>query len=84
MMFSFRCSAAPRALFLSGCPGQSMQYRCHHAAMVLRSMGWKTRVHAGDLPEAGVEGQYDLVVLHRVPFSAELKQFLMLLSFLLT
>ena len=54
-----------------------MQYRCHHAAMVLRSMGWKTRVHAGDLPEAGVEGQYDLVVLHRVPFSAELKQFLM-------
>jgi glycosyltransferase involved in cell wall biosynthesis len=55
------------ALFISGCPGEPMRYRCEHAAEQIRLMGGTAEcaVH-GDVDLGAAIDQYHVFVLHRV------------------
>jgi glycosyltransferase involved in cell wall biosynthesis/SAM-dependent methyltransferase len=65
--------AATRAvLFLSGCPGDAMRYRCDHQAEQLRLLGVSADVAVhGEIDLDDAARAYAAFVLHRVPWGAD-------------
>lgn len=60
----------PRTLFISGIDGDTRRYRCFHQQEQLASLGVATGFCESDNPQLLVDVlDYDLFVLHRVPYS---------------
>lgn len=66
-----------QALFLSGCPGDAMRYRCEHQVEQLRLMGCSSEfatygtVDLGDLLD-----RFQCFFLHRVPYGEDIEWFI--------
>jgi glycosyltransferase involved in cell wall biosynthesis len=64
------------ALFISGCPGDSMRYRCDHQAQQLQLLGITADVAAyGEVALGDVVDRYYVFVLHRVLLSQDVAWF---------
>ncbi|MHC5824503.1 MAG: glycosyltransferase family protein, partial [Nostoc sp.] len=62
--------------FISGCPGDSYRYRCHHQAEILKYLGYTVDVYE---PMVFLYNQlinkYKIIIAHRVPHTSEFEQF---------
>ena len=66
-----------QVMFLSGCPGGSMRYRCDHQAEQLNLLGCSAEsaaVSVTHLPD--LLDRFQTFVLHRVPYDADLQAFI--------
>src|SRR6266568_5272103 len=65
-----------QVLFVSGCPGSPMRYRCEHAAEQIRLLGGTADTAVqGELDLGEALDRYSLVVLHRVLFTEDVQWF---------
>ena len=74
-------AAAPDAqlavVFVSGCPGDAMRYRCTHQAEQLRLLGATVEVaQHGQIDLLEAVDRYRFFVLHRVPWGPDVDAFL--------
>jgi glycosyltransferase involved in cell wall biosynthesis len=64
--------------FISGCPGDSYRYRCHHQAEIIKNLGYTVDVYE---PLVFLYEQllkkYRIIVAHRVPHTYEFEQFVL-------
>ncbi|NEU83752.1 glycosyltransferase [Nostoc sp. UIC 10630] len=62
--------------FISGCPGDSYRYRCHHQAEILKYLGYTVDVYE---PMVFLYNElitkYKIIIAHRVPHTNEFEQF---------
>ena len=64
-------------IFISGCPGGSRLYRCVHQAEQLGFEGYSVDIaEHGTVNLDDIAGQYSCFILHRVPFSPDVKRFI--------
>lgn len=62
--------------FISGCPGDSYRYRCHHQAEMLRYVGYGVDLYEPNVfPYEELLKSYRIIVAHRVPHTYEFEQF---------
>ncbi len=65
------------ALFVSGCPGDPLRYRCDHQAQQLHLLGMTADVAVyGEVALGDVVDRYQVFVLHRVLFSPDVAWFI--------
>jgi O-antigen biosynthesis protein len=64
-------------LFISGCPGDSMRYRCEHQSEQLKVLGIKSDIKTFNEIELNkVIPKYKVFILHRVPCDENIEEFI--------
>ena len=64
--------------FISGCPGDSYRYRCHHQAEILRYLGYTVDVYKPLVfSYQQLLTKYRIIIAHRVPHTYEFERFVL-------